>query len=128
MSKKRLPDAELDVLAAVSRLGQATVAEVRTEIDAFRPMAHGSVVTLLGRLEAKGLVAKRKGDAGKAFVYHATRSGEGSVRPILRGLVTRLFAGNRTDFVATLFDGPPPSAEEVKALEELVGDLRKRKK
>jgi predicted transcriptional regulator len=35
-------------------------------------MAHGSVLTLLGRLERRGLVARKKGPSGKAFVYMPT--------------------------------------------------------
>ena len=61
-SEPKLPDAELDLLAALCRAGEATARELRDTLAPYRPMAHGSVLTLLGRLEAKQLVDKRKGE------------------------------------------------------------------
>ena len=66
----KLPAAELDVIAFLWRHEPATVSEIRKGVAAFRPMAHGSVITLLKRLEEKKLVAIT-GKRGKAFVYAA---------------------------------------------------------
>lgn len=49
-SQKSVPAAELDVLAALKKLGEATAREIREDIHSFRPMAHGSTVNLLLRL------------------------------------------------------------------------------
>ena len=73
LSERKIPEAELDVLACLQRSGEATAREIGAALRGYRPMAHGSVVTLLKRLEAKSLVTKRKADAGKAFVYRPTR-------------------------------------------------------
>src|SRR5262245_11976902 len=69
MTQEELPNAEREVLACVCRLGSATVRQVREAIVTYRPMTHASVFTLLGRLQAKGLVTRQKGSRGKAFVY-----------------------------------------------------------
>jgi len=123
-----VPDAEMDVLSALCRAGEATARELREAIDSFRPMAHGSVLTLLGRLEAKDLVTKRKGEVGKAFVYRPTAAGRRAIRPVVKGLVRRIFGGDRAHFVATLYDGAAPAPQELRELEQLVEKLRKKQK
>ena len=60
----RTPRAELDVLGCLWQHGRATARELREAMGGYRPMTHGSMVTLLKRLEAKGLVTKRKGPVG----------------------------------------------------------------
>ena len=73
MTHPDLPEAEMEMLACLQRKGEATARELREALRPFRPLAHPSVVTLLQRLEAKGLVSRDKGNVGKAFVYQPTR-------------------------------------------------------
>jgi len=120
----RLPDAELEVMACLWQQGQATARNVREMMDAYRPMTHGSMVTLLKRLEAKGLVSRAKGKVGKAFVYQPTRKPGPTYRRILRDLVHRIFRGNNVEVVSTLLDSNPPTPEELERLQKLVDDLR----
>lgn len=127
MAEKRLPDAELEVLASLHRRGEATARDVREALWDQRPMAHGSVLTLLGRLERRGLVSRKKGPVGKAFVYQPTRRHTATVRPILRRLVDRVFAGNPVDLVASLFETQPPTHKELEAIQRLVRDLRRKR-
>ena len=122
-----LPDAELELLAALSRAGEATARELRDALASYRPMAHGSVLTLLGRLEAKALVAKRKGETGKAFVYRPTAAGRAAFQPVVRNFLRRIFGGSSVSFVASLLESTPPTAQEIDELKRLVEDLRPRK-
>jgi predicted transcriptional regulator len=117
-----LPAAELDVLSFLWRRGPATAGEIRDGIASFRPMAHGSVVTLLKRLEEKKLVApvdKR----GKAFVYEATRTPEPTYRRLVGDLLERVFGGNAVSLVSSLFAGRPPTGEELIQLRKLLNEL-----
>lgn len=123
---ERVPDAELEVLAFVQREGEATAREVREGIADYRPLAHSSVVTLLGRLEERGLLVKRKADRGKAFVYRPTRERDTTVRPVLRRLVERVYAGDSVALVASLFETKPPNEREIDELERMVEELRRR--
>jgi predicted transcriptional regulator len=126
MTKLRLPPAERDTLACLCRLGEATARDIREEMRAYRPMAHGSALTLLKRLEAKKLVTRKKGPAGKAFVYQATRSRESAFRGLVRDLVLRVFHGDPAQLVASLFETCPPTTQEVEKLQGLLDDLRRR--
>jgi predicted transcriptional regulator len=127
MVETRLPDAELEVLSCLHRRGEATAREVREDLRIQRPMAHGSVLTLLGRLERRGLVSRRKGPVGKAYLYGPTRQAAATVRPLLKRLLNRVFDGNAVDLVASLFDTRPPTAKELDELHRLVSGLRKKR-
>ena len=117
----------MDVLACVYRRSAATAREIREDLSVERPMAHGSVVTLLKRLEHRGLVTRRKGDVGKAFLYSATRKQSTTVKPVLKRLVNRVFGGDAAALVASLFETRPPTAAEVKSIEALLREHRQKK-
>jgi BlaI family transcriptional regulator, penicillinase repressor len=121
-----LPDAELEVLACLWQNGKATVREVREAMAGYRPMTHGAMVTLLKRLEGKGLVSKEKGPVGKAFVYEATRRPEPTYRRLMRDMRERVFGGSGVAMVASLFETRPPSPEEMDELQRLLDGLRKK--
>ncbi|HET9372163.1 MAG TPA: BlaI/MecI/CopY family transcriptional regulator [Vicinamibacterales bacterium] len=124
--KTDVPPAEMDVLGCVYRRGEATAREIRLDLSADRPMAHGSVLTLLKRLEARGLVVRRKADVGKAFVYLPTRKQASAVRPLLKRVVNRVFGGDAVALVASLFETRPPTPSELAEIEALVRDQRRK--
>ena len=122
---EQLPDSELEVLACLWRLDKATVRELREAMTDYRPMTHGAMATLLKRLEAKGLVLKRKAAVGKAFIYRAARRPEPTYRAIMKNLHRRIFGGSGLAMVASLIESAPPTDDELDALEVLLDDLKK---
>lgn len=128
MAPPDLPDAELDVLAALWHAGEATARDLRTALDRVRPMTHPAMVTLLRRLESKGLVATTGRKVGKAFVFRATGKPSRTIRDHLDQLVTRLFGGDRVSLVNSLFEGRRPSADQIDELEALLEDLKRRRR
>ena len=123
---EKLPSAELEVLASLWQQGKATAREIREAMQGYRPMTHGSMVSLLKRLEGKNLVSKEKGPVGKAFVYCPTRPPEPTYRRIMRDLYERVFGGSGVAMVASLFESRPPTSEELDALEGLLRELREK--
>ena len=121
---KRIPEAELEVVACLDRLGDATARQLREAMSAYRPMAHGSMVTLLKRLEDKGLVRREKGAVGKAFVYRCSPAAASTCNSLLARLRERLFDGDSVALVASLFESRPPDAGELADLQELLDELR----
>jgi len=128
MTYVKLPDAELDVMSLLWRQGPATVREIKDHLQPTRPMAHGSVVTLLKRLEAKGQVTREKCPQSKVFVYQAACSPKPTYRKLARNLMDRVFDGDATALVASLFDSRRPNAQELDQLQALVDELRKKQK
>jgi BlaI family penicillinase repressor len=126
-SEQILPEAEMEVLAILEVRGDAEAKEIRETLEPFRPMSHASVLTLLGRLEAKELVTRRKGENGKAFVYSASRPADPLFRGLVRRMVRRIFANDPARLVASLFDAKPPTREELRQIRELVEKMEKRR-
>lgn len=127
MSNVILPPAERDVLACLHKEGEATARGLREKLEAYRPMRHASVVTLLTRLAAKGLVTKEKGPVGKAFVFRPARRKGSAFRNAVNELVQRVFHGDPIPLVASLFEGRAPTSEQVTRLEALLEELKTRK-
>src|ERR1051325_845947 len=119
-----LPDAELEVLACLQAQGQATAREIRERMQSYRPMGHASVLTLLTRLEAKGLVTREKGPVGQAFVYLPTQRSRRTGGNVLKRILQRVFHGDGVALVTSLFQTKPPTRAEITRLEKLLSDLR----
>ncbi len=124
MSGTEIPTAELEVLACLKRLGMSTARQIRETMLPFRPRAHGSVVTLLTRLESKNLVTKTKGPVGKAFVYSVTGTAGKVYRNVLHRFLHRVFGGDSMQLVASVFETKPPDQKQLQELEQLVADLK----
>lgn len=128
MTEAKIPDAELDVLACLWKQGgEGTARQIREAMDPYRPMAHGSVMTLLKRLEEKGLVTKRKAPVGKAFLFQATRKPGPTYRRLVQDLLDRVFGGNGLALVTSLFETRPPTREEIEDLQRMLDELRARR-
>ncbi|RJP30902.1 MAG: hypothetical protein C4527_08755 [Candidatus Omnitrophota bacterium] len=123
-----LPDAEMEVMACLWKFGRATARQINEAMGDYRPMAHGSTVTLLNRLEAKGLVKKEKGDRGKAFLYKPTRRPTPTYRHVVGKLVQRIFGGDSLALVSSLFQTKPPTNAELDDLQQLLDQLKREAK
>ena len=126
MSHQNLPDAEMEVLACLHRHGEATARQVRETMKSYRPMAHGSVATLLKRLEAKSMVTRKKADTGKAFVYVPTEHRGRTFRGLVKDMLQRIFHGDGVALVASLFETKPPTPKELEKIQQLLNHLRKK--
>lgn len=119
-----LPEAELDVLSCMLQRGRLTARQIREALATTRPLAHASVVTLLTRLEGRGLVRKEKAPQGKAFVYEAVHEPGRVYRSLVGGMLKRVFGGNGMALVHSLFEAQPPNAEEIDQLQALLDRMR----
>ena len=126
MPSENLPDAEVDVLSVLHHAEEATAREIRETLEANRPMTHGAVCTLLKRLEERGLVERRKGDVGKAFIYRVRSRARGVFGRMTRDLVDRVFDGDNVALVSSLYERRVPSEKEIDELQELLDDLKKK--
>ncbi|MEZ6131343.1 MAG: BlaI/MecI/CopY family transcriptional regulator [Planctomycetaceae bacterium] len=123
-----IPEAELEVLACLWNAEAFTAAEIRDHLHAWRPMAHGSVLTLLNRLSEKGLVLREKSGQGKSFAYRAAQNPAAIHQRILAKLRQRIFGGSALAMVASLLESQPTSAEELRELKLLLEQFEKRNK
>ncbi len=124
MDENQLPDAELEVLACLWKYGPLTARAIRERMEGYRPMTHAAVSTLLKRLQDKGLVARKKGPVGKAFLFRATTSPRKTYRRILDDLIERIFNGSGTALITTLLQTRPPTTRELEELQQILDDYR----
>jgi predicted transcriptional regulator len=125
-SADHIPPAELDVLACVWQEAPVTARRIREMMMKYRPMAHGSVVTLLTRLEAKDLVTKVKGPVGKAFLFSPARKPDQIQKIQARQQLNRVFGGNVVNMVRAVIEAKTPTSAEMAEIRKIL-DGRKRK-
>ena len=88
---EKLPRREREILEILTSLSAATVGDIRAGMS--DPPSYSAVRTVLGKLEAKGLV-RRRSDV-HAHVYKPIEKAAKIQESILRKLVDTLFGGRR---------------------------------
>jgi BlaI family transcriptional regulator, penicillinase repressor len=123
----RSPDlttAELRVMKALWEVGHGTVAEVRAELGRRgQELAYTTVMTLLGRLAAKGAVDVDK--EREPFVYRAAHRRESVLRDRLRDFVREVFDGEADSLVLNLVEEHALSRAELLAIERKIADAER---
>jgi predicted transcriptional regulator len=120
-ASRELGRRERQIMDAVFRLGRASVAQVRREIT--DPPSYSAVRTMLGILEAKGLL--RHEQDGLRYIYRPTVARETARQSALKHLVHTFFDGSPERAAAALLamsDTLTPA--ELKRLTRLVENAK----
>ena len=112
---------ELDVLKALWELGSGSVREVHERMCPAGELAFNTVQTLLRIMDDKGLVRHRA--RGRTFVYEPVYSRDKFASRLLH----RVFDGALDQVVMSLLQAKDATEEELKGLERLIAEARKRK-
>ena len=124
MAKKdvNLGDAELEVLKVLWDHGPMTVREVLGVLEGLgRDWAYTTVLTMMTRLEAKGVVSANKD--GPAYVYRPKVSRDRVVKDRVQGLVEQLFGGTASPLVLALMQSERFSPKELAEFRALIDRL-----
>ncbi|HVV82692.1 MAG TPA: BlaI/MecI/CopY family transcriptional regulator [Kofleriaceae bacterium] len=121
-----LTPAEFNLMKVLWRLGKATVADARAELN--RPehvarkgggeLAYTTVMTLLGRLAAKGAVEVDR--EREPFVYKPVRARETVLKDRLRDFLHEVFDGQADAMVLGLVEDESISIDELRAIERRI--------
>jgi BlaI family penicillinase repressor len=123
--KPAISQSERDVLKALWEHGPGTVREIGEALRrSGRRWAYTTVMTLLGRLEAKGYVESDK--SGFAHVFRAAVSREDVVQERLEALAQEFCDGEPAPLVLALVQGQQFSAEELAEFRRLIRELETR--
>lgn len=112
---------ELDVLKALWELGSGSVREVHEHMCPGGELAFNTVQTLLRIMEEKGLVRHRA--EGRTFIYEPAYSRD----RVTSRLLHKVFDGALDQVVSSLLQAKDATEEELKGLERLIAEARKRK-
>ena len=111
----------MDVLKALWELGSGSVREVHEHMCPGGELAFNTIQTLLRIMEDKGLVRHRA--EGRTFVYEPAYSRD----KVASRLLHRVFDGALDQVVLSLLQATDASEDELKGLERLIAQARKRK-
>jgi BlaI family transcriptional regulator, penicillinase repressor len=100
---------ELECLSVLWPMGEGTVREIHRAVAASRPRAYTTVLTIMDRLEQKGIVARRK--VGRAFHYEPRLSAEEARVKAVEKIVEGFFDGSPQALAAHLSSQTARSAE-----------------
>ncbi len=118
----RIPSGrELEILKILWDLGPASVREVYQKMCPAGELAYNTIQTLLRIMDEKGLVKHEL--RGRTFVYTPKHTRERETSRLLENV----FDGALDQFVVSLLKSKNPSASDLKKLERIIGDARRRK-
>lgn len=118
-----LSGAQLEIMNLVWARGETTVTEIWKELEARRPLARTTVLTVMDRLEKKGWLKRRA--EGQQHYYSAARSRANTLGGLVERLVETAFAGSAEDLVMALLDGRGVTADEAKRIRRLIDKARR---
>src|ERR1043165_10246546 len=120
MDELSLGDRELDVMAVLWERGDGTVTEVREKLPA--DLAYTTVLTILRKLEAKGLVRHKV--EGKAHRYIPRVAQKNARRTVLGHLIDKLFDGSPEQLLAHLVDDHHLTPAQVKRMRDRLAERK----
>jgi predicted transcriptional regulator len=118
-----LPRREREIFEILCSAGEATAADVRRAMA--DPPSHSAVRTMLGRLEAKGLVRHHTVD--QAYVYKSVPQPAKVRESALRQLVKTFFDGSAASAATALLGlSQSLNKEELDALQHAINEAKER--
>lgn len=116
-----LTAAEFEMMKVLWRLERGTVADVRGEHRRLHDsdLAYTTVMTLLGRLAAKGAVKVDR--ARQPFVYRPAFRRDSVVRERLKQFIDSVFDGRAESLVLHLVEDEALGVEELRRIQRRVG-------
>lgn len=119
-------DLEAEILECMWDLGSASVKDVHECLLERREIAYTTVMTVMSRLAAKGLLVSRP--EGRAYVYEATAKREdfcaGVVRDFMSGVLADADRAVLTQFVESVTES---DVEQLDLLAEIIEEKRREK-
>ncbi len=109
---------ELEILKILWRDGPRTGRGVRDQLEPVRDVTYASVMTILGIMEQKEYVRRRKN--GGSYEYSARVSQRTTTRRMLKDLVERAFEGSSMTAMVNLLETSDVRAEELQRLKQLI--------
>jgi predicted transcriptional regulator len=109
---------ELQIMKVVWELGSATVKDVCSAISQRKRTAYTTVLTLMGILEDKGVLAHQR--RGRAYCYRPLLSREQATRNQIRDVVLRFFDGRPEKLIECVLENELIAPEQLGGLTNLL--------
>lgn len=116
-------DLELEILQVLWDQGPLSGRAIRDAIQPSRDLTYQSIMTILGIMDDKGYVTRKK--SGGSFAYRARVTQQATSKRMMRDLVDRLFHGSAATAMLNLLETSELSDEELEQLTEFVSRRKK---
>ena len=120
-----LPKFELEIMHVIWDKGKATVQEVKDALSEQHPGAYSTFITMMRRMESKGILKHEMHEDGKTYVYMPLVSREEVSAGMIQDIYQRLFRGSSDrlfDALNALFRKEEITSEELQRLRELIAE------
>lgn len=112
---------EMDILKVLWELGPSSVRAVCQRMCPNNELAFNTVQTLLRIMDDKGLVSHKR--QGRTFIYTPCYNRQRAASRFLQ----HVFDGAIDQVVLSMIDTANPNTEELRQIEKIVADARRRK-
>ncbi len=109
---------ELEILKVLWCDEELTGREVRDRLAEVRDLAYTSVMTVMGIMEDKGYVKRKK--SGRTFIYSPRVTEAATKKRMLRDVVDRVYEGSTMSVVVNLLESADIDPDELNHLRELI--------
>lgn len=120
MSNPRPTELEMQVLTVLWETGPVTVRQLLDQLPDGKQRAYTTVLTVVQLMEKKKLLTRSRGEGGVAHVYAPAVTRQQVVKPMLRGLVERVFGGSATAAVQHLLSDASVGRDELRQIREMI--------
>jgi predicted transcriptional regulator len=124
MTELHLTQRELDIMSVLWERGEATVTEVRDQVDP--DLAYTSISSMIRMLEMKGYVSHRRGE-GKTHVYFPVIDAETAGESALGRVLNKIYGGSPIKLLAHLMEQNRLSDKELARMRELLKTSKKKR-
>ena len=120
----QISDSEWDVMEPIWAAGACTAADVIKALRATHDWNHSTIRTLLARLVEKGALAYDVD--GSRYIYRAAVTTDEVYTSMTDDIIEQLFEGSLANLVDHFLTTRDVSAEELRRLEQLIAERKKR--
>jgi BlaI family penicillinase repressor len=123
-----LPKFELEIMHVIWDKGKATVQEVKDALSEQHPGAYSTFLTMMRRMEKKGILKHEMHEDGRTYVYKPLVSREEVSASMVQDIYHRLFRGSSErlfDALNALFRREEITPEEIQRLRKLIAEKGK---
>ena len=118
-----LPKFELEIMHVIWDKGKATIQDVKNALSEQHPGAYSTFITVMRRMENKGILIHEMHEDGKTFIYKPLISREEVSSGMIQDIYQRLFRGSSErlfDALNALFRKEEIKPEEIQRLRKLI--------
>lgn len=122
---KILGNFELEIMHVIWDRGKATVQEVKDDLSEVHPGAYSTFLTMMRRMERKGILEHEMHEDGRTYVYKPLISRGEVSESMFQDMYDRLFNGSSERLfsaINALFRNEKITPEEIQRLRKLVAE------